>query len=168
MAIVVEDGTIVANANSYVTVAETTAYATARGVTLDEDSVVETQLIRAMDYLEAQGASYKGCKVNPAEQVLQWPRKGVEIEGTDYPSNKIPNTLKQAQMRLVVELTNGVDIMPTRSGGFVKREKVDVIETEYSEAVGVGIAPEMTAVDALLQPLYATGLVGMSLSTVRV
>lgn len=168
MALTIEDGTIVANAVSYVTAAEARAYALARGVTLSAvDAEVEQLLIRAMDYLEAKRAQYQGAKVDPL-QSLQWPRTDVIIDCNEFPFDEIPNELKKAQCQLALEAHNGIDLMPTRSGGFVKLEKVGPIETQFSEKVGAGVSPDMTAVDALLSPLFAACGQRLSLRTVRV
>lgn len=168
MALVIEDGSLVTGATSYVTVAEARAYASARGVTLPAvDGDVEQLAVKAIDYLEAQRARYQGSKVD-ADQDLQWPRVNVVIDGNEYPETSIPKVLKSAQCQLMIEAANGVDLMPTRTGGFVKKEKVDVIETEYSEKIGTGVQPDMTAVEALLAPLFnATGS-GFALTTLRV
>ncbi len=168
MTLVVETGSVVAGANSYVTLAEARNYATARGITLSAtDSVVEAQLIKAMDYLEAKRSFYQGSKTS-LTQVLQWPRTSVTIDDVDFSANAIPNELKSAQIQLAIEVANGVDIMPTRQAGqFVKREKVGPIETEFSETVGVTVEPTLTAVEALLEPLYKVSA-GFKLRTVRV
>lgn len=168
MPLVIENGSIVADANSYVTVAEARSYATARGKTLPaDDTALNALLISAMDYLEAQRARYQGYKVS-ALQTLQFPRYGVQIDGIDLEATAIPSILKQAQIRLAMEANDGVDLQPTRSGGFVKKEIVGPIETEYSEKVGVSIEPELTAVEALLAPLFGSSNVGIFLKTVRV
>lgn len=63
--LVIEDGSIVTGANSYISVEEARTYASCRGVSLSEDdSVVEVQLIKANDYLQSLRCSYKGCKTN--------------------------------------------------------------------------------------------------------
>lgn len=167
MALIIEDGSIVAGANSYVSLAEARAYATARNKPLPtDDTALEALLISAMDYLEAQRARFEGSKVS-AEQELQYPREGVIIDGIELASNVIPSILKQAQIRLAMEANAGVDLMPTRTGGFVKKEVVGPIETEYSEKVGVSVEPEMSAVEALLAPLFAPRSVGTFLTTFR-
>lgn len=167
MALVIEDGSIVAGANSYVSLAEARAYATARNKPLPtNDTTLEALLISAMDYLEAQRARFEGLKVS-AEQELQYPREGVIIDGIELASTVIPSILKQAQIRLAMEANAGVDLMPTRTGGFVKKEVVGPIETEYSEKVGVSVEPEMSAVEALLAPLFAPRSVGTFLTTFR-
>lgn len=168
MTITVEDGSIVAGANSYVTLAEARAYATARGKTLPaDDTALTALLITAVDYLEAQRARYQGSKVS-ATQELQFPREGVQIDGIDLEATAIPSILKYAQIRLAIEAGAGVDLMPTRSGAFVKKEVVGPIETEYSEKVGVSVEPEISAVEALLAPLFGSVNVGVFLRTIRV
>jgi len=167
MALIIEDGSIVAGANSYVSLAEARAYATARNKSIPtDDTSLESLLILAMDYLEAQRARFEGSKVS-AEQELQYPREGVIVDGIELASTVIPSILKQAQIRLAMEASGGVDLMPTRSGAFVKKETVGPIETEYSEKIGISLDPEMSAVDALLAPLFAPRSVGMFLTTFR-
>lgn len=167
MTIIVEDGSIVANANSYVTVAEARAYATARGVTLGVDAVVEAALISAADYTESKRAQYQGEKVSP-DQELQFPRFNVFVDGFEIAPTAIPKTLKNAQMQLVIESSEGVDLMPTQTGQFVTEETVGPITTKYSDKAGLdGVKPQMTAVDALLEPLYKKGNSGAFLTTYR-
>lgn len=170
MALVVEDGSIVANANSYQSLIDIRAYATARGVTLPvDDAEVEAMAFSAMDYLEGQRARYQGVKTDPANQELQWPRTGVSIDCYAIDSDVIPKELKNAENQLIIEINANVDILPTtEQGGFVIREKVDVIDTEYSELVGVGVNPRMTAVDALLEPLFFPCGQKFALTSIRV
>lgn len=170
MALEIEDGTGKANANSYVTVAELEAYAEARGVVLpNTEAAVETLLIQAMDYVESFRAKYQGRKTwprpdmdaaHPHAQALQWPRTGVVID-CDYnlPDNVIPQELKSAQMQAAIEAHNGLILMPSSDGRVVKKEKVDVIETEYmtSDDIGGGAvvgAASFPLLEALLEPLF--------------
>lgn len=126
MAIIVEDGSIVTGANSYVTTAELTNYGTARGVTLATDA--EQLLIKAMDYIEA--LNYKGIK-QLMTQPLQWPRVYVVIDGYYLNANTIPQQLKNGLMECAIAIDQNTD--PLRNAPIlVSREKVDVIEVEYS------------------------------------
>lgn len=104
MTIVVENGSIVANANSYVSEAELTAYALARAVTLTSDE--EVLLIKAMDYIDTQ--SYKGVKYT-RDQPLQWPRVNVWLDGYIVDANTIPQLLKNAQMEAAISIDVGTD-----------------------------------------------------------
>lgn len=163
MALIVETGAIVDNANSYVDLAYARAYATARGLTLSAvDATLEAQLITAMDYLESLRSQYQGAKIGG----LQWPRYGVFIDGVELASNTIPRELKDAQCRLAFEVSNGVDLMPTTSGKFAKREKVGELEVEYSEGLSTSQQPSFTVVDNLLAPLLKQG--SFRLTTLRV
>lgn len=119
MTIIVEDGTIVTGANSYVSEAELTAYATARGLTLSTDT--EQLLIRGMDYIEAQ--SYKGFKFTKT-QPLQWPRAGVYVDGYLVDADEIPTELKNGQMESALAIDNGQDPL------------ADIARTTKSETVG--------------------------------
>lgn len=126
--IIVEDGSVVANANSYVTVAELQAFAADRGIdtfTGDESEL----LIQAMDYLEIQ--NYIGLKLN-RDQELQWPRADVYIDGYYLQANTIPKELKNAQMQNAISIDQGNGpnrVYPRKT----KREKVDVLEIEYAD-----------------------------------
>ena len=169
MSLIVEDGSIVTNANSYVTITEARAYATARALSLPAlDDDLEPLLISAMDYLESKRSQYQGTKTEPAAQALQWPRTGVQIDCTDFPSNAIPKELKDAQCRLACEQASGVDILPTKTGPFVTEETVGPLTTKYDAAQGTGTVPDMTAIDALLAPLFSQCGQAFSLRTLRV
>lgn len=133
MTIIVEDGTIVANANSYVTELELTTYATSRGITLS--GTPEQLLIVAMDFIEQQ--NFIGTK-STRDQSLQWPRESVWVDGYYYEPDEIPVELKTSQMTAAISVDQGNDpsaiIEPA-----VKREKVDVLEVEYQDGAGGSI-----------------------------
>lgn len=169
MSLIIENGTIVVNANSYVTVTEAKAYASARALSLPAlDADIEPLLISAMDYLESKRAQYQGTKSDPANQALQWPRMGVYIDCVEIGVNTIPKELKDAQCRLACEQYSGVDIMPTKTGPFVTEETVGPLTTKYDASQGTGTIPDMTAVDALLTPLFSQCGQSFTLRTVRV
>lgn len=81
MALIVEDGTVVAGAESYVTVAEADAYHTARGnAAWDDVEDKEAALRRATDYMvRMYRQRWKGIRKNIA-QTLDWPREMVYTE----------------------------------------------------------------------------------------
>lgn len=158
MALIVEDGSIVSGANSYVTVAEIEAYAGLRGIVYPDPTKIEMYAIQAMDYLET--LAYKGVQVDPDTQPLQWPRNHVYINGRVLPNNKIPVGIKNAQMQLCIYLVQGISLFETGTGGqFITKEKIGPIETEYSEAVFMaqGGAPIIPLAEALLMPYLAAG-----------
>lgn len=127
MAIIVEDGSVVANANSYVSEAELTAFATARGVTLTTDE--EVLLISAMDYIES--LQYKGFKLT-RDQYLQWPRSYVVVDGWGIDSDTIPQELKNGLMQCAIAIDQGNNPLQDAPRS-TKREKVGELEVEYMD-----------------------------------
>lgn len=159
MAIVVEDGSIVTGANSYVSEAELATYEADRGLTISGDPLA--LLIQAMDYLET--LYYIGTK-KTSDQPLQWPRTSVYIDGYLFAPDAIPQELKNAQMALAVSIDAGTDPMATLERA-TKREKADVLEVEYMDnASSVAI---ITSVNRLLRKLLAGGTGGSSYRVVR-
>ena len=131
MALVKEDGSIVAGANTYVTAAELTDYGTARGITFTGD--VEVLLLKAMDYLESLDGRFKGDRTE-RDQPLSWPRYGAVIENWSWASTEIPRQVVLAQLNLAIEIGDGHDpLNPTNDQLPVVRKKVDgAVEVEYA------------------------------------
>ncbi|MDT8372019.1 MAG: hypothetical protein RQ783_08530 [Gammaproteobacteria bacterium] len=152
--LVVEDGSIVANANSYVTEAEFIAYADERLITLTAHPEVE--LIKAMDYLET--IDFIGVK-KTRDQPLQWPRDNVTIDGFSYQSTEIPVTLKNAQLAIAMSIAKGIDPLGVINRA-VKREKVDVIEVEYMDSAAS--ADMSRAISASIRKLIVNSASGLN------
>ncbi len=133
MAITVETGAIVTGANSYVSLTEARAYATARGMALPaDDAECEAVLLKAMDYLESFDARFKGVRVQ-RDQPLSWPRSGAEIEGWDWASTEIPRQVINAQLALIIEVNAGEDpLNPPAATLPTVRKKVGPLEVEYA------------------------------------
>lgn len=135
MALVIEDGTNVTGANSYITEAEYTTWANARfgtaRATLPVDpAAYESLILRATDYFEA--LEFKGFKVTEG-QPLQWPRNQVKIDGYYVDSGEIPAILKTALYELTYaeEVGDGELNQIERK---TERERVDVIDVTYSSS----------------------------------
>lgn len=126
MTLIIEDGNIIANSNSYVTTTQLQAYADARGITIAGD--LEELLVTAMDYIE--GLNYIGLR-QTRDQSLSWPRYDVYIDGWLQATTTIPQELKNGQMAvaLAIDAGNGPlnNVDPQ-----VRRKKVDVLEIEYA------------------------------------
>lgn len=163
MALIVETGAIVTGAESYVSAADCTTYHSNRGNTAwtGTDAVKEAALLKAAAYLDGHYCKrFKGEKYQPLDQNMQWPRIGVVIDGFVLDVDVIPQRLKDAQCELaLIALT--ADLAPSVSAG-IKREKVDVLETEYFAGAPAGTTV-YTAVDNLLadllKPLNSTDAV---------
>jgi len=126
--IIVEDGSIVANANSYVSEAELSTFASNRGITLTGTAAV--LIIQSMDYIES--LNYKGFKLTD-DQSLLWPRTGVIVDGYLISSDEIPQELKDGQMQTCIAIDEGNDPLQD-SPRKTKREKVGDLEVEYSDS----------------------------------
>lgn len=156
MALIVETGAVVAGANTYADIATLDAYHLARGNTAWENAEAEAKeaaILRGMDYVES--LPWKGQKSAYANP-LQWPRIGVvDRSGYDVPANTVPQgvILALCAAALVELQTPGALAPALERGGMVKREKVDVIETEFMDG-----APSSTTYPAIMAPLK--GLVG--------
>ena len=180
MALIIETGLIVAGAESYASVTDADTYHTNNGNTAwgtASNTAKEAALRKACRYLDGKYRSrWKGRRVLPVVQVLEWPRGGVEAPSgagssgsyyydtgftgnVFYPSNSIPQRLKDAQCELALRALDG-DLASDATIG-VKREKVDVLETEYFQ----GAVPGQTAfvgveqlISDYLNPLGSTDL----------
>lgn len=169
MPLIIEDGTIVTNANSYVTLVELQAYADDRGFTLPtSDAEQEQFVLRAMDYLESR--RFQGKRADET-QSLQWPRTGVKVNCIDFAEDEIPETLKKALSQLVVELQAGTPLYPSprtsSSEGFVTQKTVGPLTKKFSSFGAISTVSPITiaAVELFLKPLECCN---SDLRTVRV
>lgn len=131
---ITEDGSIVSGANTYVTISDFKGFLSVRGIdsSAHEDDELGVMLIRSMDYL--YNLDYIGVTVGN-DQELPFPRSGVYLaNGRLFPATAIPKDLKQAQMWLAYYIgIEGIDLSAAPTDKVV-REKVDVLEIEYSRA----------------------------------
>lgn len=158
MALVIEDGSGVEGANSYVSVAEARAWAVVRGLTFGSDAITEQALLKAMDYVESLRSRFSGSKTS-ATQALQWPRTGATLDGALMEDDFIPVELKNGLIQLAYEAQT-VDLQPTGTGQEILSEKVDVLETTYAERGTGSIVPQFNKAMAFLEPLFKTGGLG--------
>lgn len=154
--IVVEDGTVVGDANSYITAAQLDAYASDRGKTISGTQA--DLLIQAMDYLEAQ--NFKGIKYS-RDQALQWPRVEVAVDNYYLDSDTIPQLLKDAQAEIAIAIDEGYSPF-ARVDRATKKEKVDVIEVEYMD--GGNVNPIVQTINLKLAKLLKSGGSGFMVS----
>ncbi len=169
MALIVEDGTNVAGANSFVTRAAIIAYAASRGVALLDDETTDVIGVKACDFIVAQPC-YKG-EIAYVTQPLPFPRKGL-IDGDEADDwvYTIPEGVKRCQLQLCVDIANGIDVMPSRGADVqkLKRRKVGPIEREFFEGdPNTDAIPFLPIASAAIRP-YQCGNGGFSVRTYRV
>lgn len=157
MPLIVETGAIVANADSYISEVDAQAFLTARGSTTAA-AVTEGMLLSAMDFLETH--DFNGEPVSLETQSLSWPRSDVYYRsGKAVLVNEIPTPLQQAQVLIANHIAEGIDPAATPERD-TRREKVDVLEVEYSEYTTPGSNPfslsDMPMALRLLEPFLSS------------
>ena len=155
MALIIEDGTIVANANSFATVAECQAYADARGLTLPTtDAGIEVLLVSAFDFLFSIEADFQGTRYN-TDQEAPFPRDEIYFlrDPDNDISGTIPKVLKNGQCRLAFDASQS-DLLATGSGRVVKKEGVGPLSVEYGDDGASNPQVKPTAALAILEPLF--------------
>lgn len=168
MALVIEDGSLIAGANSFVTRAEVIAYAAARGVTIPDEDASDVLAIKGMDYLWS--LCYKGDLVSET-QSTPFPRSGlVDGDTADDYEHTIPAGVKNAQLQLALDVNAGIELTASANpSATLKRSKVGPIEREFFEPGSLtldGKAP-LTVANAWLAPFLCNGG-AFTLKTVRV
>jgi hypothetical protein len=133
MALIVEDGSIVANANTYVSLADARTRAAILGVTISAtDATAELQLQQATLYVDRTYRDrFKGTKVDN-DQPLQWPRYDVYID--DYPidSDVIPQELIDSEIYAAAQVEAGNDLYANSDGRSVQLEEVvGAVKVQY-------------------------------------
>lgn len=160
--LIVEDGSGLANAESYVSVSDCAAYATARGLTFPAtpEDKAEAALRRATTWLDGTyRGSFPGRRKKGRSQALEWPRieaedvSGNPIADSEIPEEIIAATCEAAVRELAAPGALNPDVTP---GKIKKRAKVGDIEVEY--AIGAGTVgeqlPVMSVIDGILGTLF--------------
>ncbi len=139
MALIVEDGSCVANANAFVTRQELLDYASDYypDTCVQDTSDTDAAIMRASSWLSTFPIWDGAMTCGRGLQGLAWPRTGVtDCNGDAVPSDEVPIEVKRATyLAAMAEITTPNFLIPTITPGKqVKREKVDVIEVEYQVA----------------------------------
>lgn len=146
MALVIENGSGLANAEAYSSVADCSAWASKYygNALTGSDAGKEAAIRRAVAYMD--GLRWKGASTTGRVQALAWPRSGVtDCEGLAIGANVIPAEVIFAQHVLArAEFQSPGVLSPSVTlGAVVKRERVDVIEAEYDTSRLQGTADEL-------------------------
>ena len=169
--LVIEDGTNVSGANSYITVDELLTYVDNRELSLSAGSdydYLASLLIRATDYIESQRHRFKGDKANDT-QALQFPRDDLYIDGVLIGNTTIPTELKNTQASIAYDidamsLTKAQPSIAASEKGNIIREKVGEIEVQYDSTGNKSSSPTFTEAQSYLRPMMkANGLVMVKL-----
>lgn len=157
MAMIVEDGTGLSSANSYLSIADADAYHSNRGNArwTGADAVKEAALIKATDYIEREyGTRWASGYKATADQALSWPRINAwDKAGYAIDNDIVPGAVEQATAELA--LTALTEDLHAEQGQEKKRVKVGPIETEFAEGSSPG--PAYPKVDGILDGLVRSG-----------
>ena len=173
MALVVEDGTGRADAESYCSVATASAYHAARGnadwATIASDTVREQCLRKATDYMAVFRTRWDGYR-KTSVQALDWPRYMVpmkdsylygEFGAAYYDDDIVPAAVQNACAELALKVAQGTDLTPDLSPPVV-REKVGPLETEYLP--GARQTTRYFGVESMLAPFFCGSTSSMKVS----
>lgn len=140
MAITVEDGTGLTDADAFISVADLEAYCDARGKDHSTYSATEKEqaIVRATDYL-SESFRWKGFKLkerghSDGEQALAWPRTYViDRNGYGVDSDVVPDEVEKATAEVAFfELGNVGAMQPSYTPhDRVRSERVGPISVEY-------------------------------------
>lgn len=151
MALTVEDGTVVENANSYVSAADCTTYHTALGNTTwtGTDAAKEAAILRAMEWIESR--PWRGVKTD-YDNPLSWPRSGVaDSDGYAVPEDEVPSGVVKALCEAaLIEISDAGALRPSlKRGGEVQSFSIPgVISKTFKSS-----APATTTYHTIVGPL---------------
>lgn len=167
MSLIVEDGTMVAGAESYASVSDADTYLSSRGITTWANLLQpekEQALRRATDFMREY--PWKGYIID-TEQALDWPRQKVYVvNNIEVANDFIPLGVKNACIELAWRGAGGPlnpDIQGDDTNRFItkKVERVGPVDVETTYASRGSLAsparPEYPAVVVMLRPYLNTG-----------
>ncbi len=153
--VIVENGSLVPNANSFATRDTVAAYCDNRGYafSISDTAAADRAIIRAGDWMKnTRRIMYRGALIG-ATQAMPWPRQDASFyRGPAIATNVVPQCVIDAQCELAYRTLAGTDLQPDLDrGGQIKSEKVGPFETEYFP----GAPPEIViqAVLGILAPV---------------
>ena len=157
MSLIVEDGSGMANAESYISVANADTYHSNLGNTAwaSLTTTVKEQLLRkATNYMvQVYRQSWAGYRKNDT-QALDFPRIAVPLWDTGvysyYPDDEVPKEVKDACCEFALK-ANSATLAPDVDR-LTKREKLGSLEVEYDTTRGLPYT-QYRAMDNLLYPL---------------
>lgn len=169
MSLIVEDGTAVQNAESYVTVAYADTYWSKRqhDATLytrwntGTTELKEGALREASAYLDAvYGANYKGTRRGYVQGLL-WPRRGA-LDSGGYPLPDLPEELKKATCELAVRSYSARLSPDSERENQIKREKkvIGPITKEVEYVDGASTETRYGVVEGMMATLIENGQSG--------
>lgn len=171
--LIVEDGTGITGAESYVSIAEADAYHLKMGnsqwpqppsATPEDPAPVDLDLAKKESMLR-RGAIYLDgtyrAQVNGIAKIkiqsLLFPRLYATYwDGTSIDANSVPQIYKDAQCEVALLAFTGaaLAVTTTAGAGELKRKKIDVLEWEWFEGTSTTSPPVFGWIDLMLANLF--------------
>jgi len=172
MALIVEGGTGLAAADSYISLADARTYAENYGYTLPvDDTEADVALRKGAKYVDLFESSFSGQRLNDT-QALAWPRiyayKCLGNNQIQIPSDSVPVEAKNAQVIAAATYGAGTDVRSNNDGlGIASEEVTGAVKVSYFDNGKTGGSIEITeAIDELSALLCQYNL--FSVPTLRV
>lgn len=168
MALTVEDGSIVPNADSYISLADARTLAANYGWALPvDDTEAETALRNGAGYIGLQEPQLCGTRVS-ADQALSFPRQGITLYGFPFAADAIPQQVKLAQVAAASEYGAGSDVRASTDGRLTTMERVEgAVTVQYADNGQTGANITITKALDSLRPLICGGNNGTSFNVFR-
>ena len=163
--LIIEDGSVVADANSWATDDEFKAYASLKGYSVPATQPDrEALLINAYDFLNfTYEQRLQGWRVTPQTQTGIVPRNGMVAYGVSVANDIIPQDFKNAQMLAAFSIKDGVDTNAVKDSGDLKSfEVVGAYKEEYQDGSNTPTLAQMPAVSRVLTPYTNSAMGGLS------
>jgi hypothetical protein len=153
--LIVEDGTLVTGANTFVSLTDCDTYHEEEGNTSWSSATTDNRLVaivKAARYLDRHyKGRWKGTKVDQY-QYMPWPRGGVyDADGFAISITCIPPAVKFAQCEAALRLLSSSMDPDLERGGEIVKEEIDVLSIEYSPDAPAGTVYQV--IDSLLSDL---------------
>lgn len=159
LTITVEDGSVVANANSFLSLVDARSLAESRGITLPvADADANAALVKGAIYITDQEYLLQGSRVS-ALQLLSYPRSDVIRYSFDLDDDYIPYEIKCAQIEAAALIGAGTNPSPVDNGKEVKtQEVVGAVKREFFESGSTASSIKLTSAINCLYPITKAAL----------
>ena len=153
--LIIEDGSIVTDANSFATDEEFKTYANLRCMDVPATQPErESLLILAIDYLFSKEPEMQGCRVSSLQE-LPYPRSGVYANCFSVANDSIPKSLKKAQMELALQASTN-ELLVNESVSNLASESIGDLSVSYFNG-GAWASIRTDRADAYLDPYLENG-----------
>jgi len=165
MALTIEDGTGIAGADSYISVADAGVIAANFGWALPSDeTTAEVALRNGAAYCDAFESRFAGYRLSDA-QGLAWPRvNAYKCYGDNQiaiASSVVPAEMIKAQVAAAVQYAAGLDPRPNDSGQSIQENKVGPITRKYFDTGVTGGGFSITSAIDAMAPILCVGSSGI-------